>query len=94
MRDAHFCRIILGSPNGSGSLQPGDHRVVVPAGAVDDEQLPVLVPAAHDAHVGVLRVKHQVAGLGILPVDRLTVAVLGGEAAAIANHIFNLSLGM
>ena len=40
-------------PNGHNPLQPGDHRVVVAA----DEQLPVIVPAAHNAHVGVLRVK-------------------------------------
>ena len=49
-------------PNGRNPLQPGDDQVVVAVGTVDDEQLPIIIPATHDAHMGILRIKHQVVG--------------------------------
>lgn len=86
--------VISRSTNSSKPLQPGDRRVVVPAGAVEDEQLPVLVPATHNTHVGVLQAKDQVAGQDLVPGDRIAVTMLGGGSAAVANNIFHLSLGM
>ena len=48
--------------NGCKALDAGDHHIVVSAGAVDDEQIAALIPAAYDAHMGVLWVKYQIAG--------------------------------
>ena len=88
---------MLWAAYGRTPLQLGDYRIVIAVGTqctVDNEQLPVLVPASHNAHMRILRVKYQVAGLSILPGNRPTVTGLGGGSAAIANHIFDLSLGM
>lgn len=35
--------------NGCKALDAGDHHIVVSAGAVDDEQIAALIPAAYDA---------------------------------------------
>lgn len=53
--------------NGGEPLQPNDNRVVVAAGIADDKQLPVLIPAAYNAYMGVLQVKHQITGQSTLP---------------------------
>ena len=54
---------------------------------MDDEQAAVLVSAAHDPHMDVLRVKYQVPGLGLGPQDRGAGAMLGGGSAAVAYDI-------
>ena len=59
--------IVLRTPYRGKALQPGNDHIVIAAGAVDDEQFAIGVPAAHDAHMGIVRVEHQITRLGILP---------------------------
>ena len=57
------------------------------AGAVDDEQFTVCVSAANNTHMGIIRVKHQVAGLSVLPTDIGTIAVLHGSSSTVADDV-------
>ena len=77
-------------------LRPADAReagragydhVVGAAGTVDDLEIAGLVTAADDADVGILRVKNQVAGQGLLPGDGGTIGVLGVGSAAVADVV-------
>lgn len=51
---------------------------------MDDEQVAAFIPTADDANVLVLRIEHQVAGLGFAPGDVGAVGVLGVGTAAVA----------
>lgn len=64
-----------------------DHHIVFAVGAVDDQQIAALIPAAHDAHVGVPWIEYQVAGDGPIPGDGGAVAVLGVGPAAVADDV-------
>ena len=56
-------RVIFRPANRSKSFKAGDDHVIVAAGAVDDEQITVSAPAAHDAHMGVLWVNTRSPGI-------------------------------
>ena len=64
--------------NGCKALDAGDHHIVVSAGAVDDEQIAALVPAAYNAHMGVLWIEYQIAGQRLVPRDSGAVGMLRG----------------
>ena len=51
---------------------------------MDNQDIAALIPAAHNANVGVLRVEYQVARLGLGPCNRCTVGVLGAGTPAVA----------
>ena len=72
----------------SKALQAGDDHIVGSAGAVDDQQIAVFVPAAYNANMGVLWIKHQITRLGLLPGDGGTVGVLGVCPSAMADDVF------
>ena len=44
------------------ALAPGHDHAILPAGAVDDEEIPYAVVAADDPDVAVIRVKDEIAG--------------------------------
>lgn len=54
---------------------------------MDDQEVPALIPAAHDPNVYVVRVKHQITGQGFLPGDAGAVSVLGVGATAVADDV-------
>ena len=54
---------------------------------MDDLDIAAFVPAAYNANMGVIRVKHQVAGLGLGPGDGCAVAVLHPRPSAMADHV-------
>ena len=54
---------------------------------MDDEQFSVCVPAANDAHMGIIRVEHQVTGLCVCPRNIGAIAVLHGGPAAMTDNI-------
>ena len=64
-----LCPVIQGASDRSKALQAGDDHIVGSAGAVDDQQIAVFVPAAYNANMGVLWIKHQITRLGLLPGD-------------------------
>ena len=49
---------------------------------MDDQEIAVRVPAADNANMGIIRVKHQIARLRVAPCDIRAIAVLGGSSAA------------
>lgn len=51
------------------------------------EQASVLVPAAHDADVGISWIEHQIAGDGLIPGDGGAVSVLRVRAPAVAYDV-------
>ena len=53
-----------------------------------DQQFPVLPPAHHDPHMGIVRVEGQVSGLRVSQGNRCAVGVLGGGPAAPAQDVF------
>ena len=54
---------------------------------MNDEQFTVCVPAANDAHMGIIRIEHQVTELCVRPRNIGTMAVLHGGPAAVADDI-------
>ena len=44
------------------ALAPGHDHAILPAGAVDDEEIPYAVVAADDSNVTVIRIKDEIAG--------------------------------
>ena len=54
---------------------------------MDNQQIAIVIPVAHDAYVFILRVKHQISRLGLVPRDVGTVGVLGMGAPAVTNYI-------
>ena len=80
-------RKIIRSGNGHKTVCPGDDHIVRAAGAVDHQQISILVSAADDANMGIVRVKHQVTGLCVRPRNIGAMAVLHGGAAAMADDV-------
>ena len=80
--------VIQGASNGSKALQAGDDHIVGSAGAVDDQQIAVFVPAAHNTNMSIFWIKYQIAGLSLLPGDSSTVSVLHMSAPTMADDIF------
>ena len=54
---------------------------------MDDQEVPALIPAAHDPNVYVVRIKHQVTGQDFRPGDCGAVGVLGVGATAVADDV-------
>ena len=54
---------------------------------MDDEQITALIPAAYDAHVGVLWVKYQIAGHRLIPRNGGTVTVLCRCSSPVADDV-------
>ena len=63
------------------------HYIVLSAGTVADQQFPVLSPAHHNAHMGIIRVEGQITGLGLRLRYGSAVGVLGAGASAPAQDI-------
>ena len=80
-------RKIYRPANGCKALDAGDHHIVVSAGAVDDEQIAALIPAADDAHMGVLWIEYQIAGQRLVPRDSGAVGMLRGGSAAVPDDV-------
>ena len=66
---------------------PRHHHIVRSAGAVDDEQFTVCVPAANDAHMGIIRIEHQVTRLGSRPQNIGAIRVLHRGPATMTDNI-------
>ena len=79
--------VIVGPTNRGKSLQTGNDHIVVPAGAVDNEQIIALIPSCHNAHMGVLRVENQITGKCVRPCDGSAVAVLHHSTTAVTEDI-------
>lgn len=79
--------VVHGPPDRGKAVRVSDDHIVGAEGTVDDQQVSALVPAAHDTHMGVLRVKHQITGQGLLPGDGGAVGVLGVGAPAVADDV-------
>ena len=62
-----------GSADGGKSLLAGDDHIVGAEGTVDDQHVAVLVPAADDPNMGILRVKDQITNLRLRPRNAGTV---------------------
>ena len=56
-----ICKQIRPCCNGK-AFAPGHDHAILPAGAVDDEEIPYAVVAADDPDVAVIRVKDEIAG--------------------------------
>ena len=80
--------VIQGASNGGKALQTGDHHIILTERTVDDEQVAVFVPAAHNTNMSIFRIEYQIAGLGLIPGDRGTVGVLHTSTSAMADNIF------
>lgn len=90
---AHFSiRKILGPANRGEAAFPRHHHIILAAGAVDDKHIAAAVKSADNADMGILRVKHKVARLGIAPVNGGTVAVLCRSPTAMPNDILSAAL--
>lgn len=76
--------VVLGSAYGGKANFPGDYNIVLSAGAVDNQDISICVPAAYNTHMTIARIKYKVAGLGIGPSNPGTVGVLGVCAPAVA----------
>ena len=69
--------VIDRSADGSKATFSCDDHIVGAAGAVDDQEIPRLVPTAYDAHVFISGVEHQIPREGLVPGDGGAVCVLG-----------------
>ena len=59
--------VVVGPCDRGEALQTSNDHIIITAGAVDHQQISVLVSAANDAHMGIIRVERQVTGLCIRP---------------------------
>ena len=67
---------------------PGNYHIVqTSASAVDNQQISGLISASYNSNVLVLRVKGQIAGLGLAPGNVSAIGVLGIGPAAVINDI-------
>ena len=55
--------VVVGPCDGGEALQTSNDHIVIAAGAVDDQQLSIGIPAANDAYMGIIWIEHQVTGL-------------------------------
>ena len=69
------------------ALLASNDYIVVAAGAVNDEQFAVGIFAPDNAHMGIIRVEHQVTRLCVRPRNVGTIAVLHGGSTAVADDI-------
>ena len=67
--------VVQGPPNKCKPLQTGNDHIVLAERAVDNEQLSVPIPAAHDTHMLVAWVEDQIPREGLVPGDLRTVIV-------------------
>ena len=83
-----LCTSIKDRPADSGKSLPAcnDH-IVIAAGAMQNENISPLVPAADDPNVSVLRVKDQIPDLRLRPGNAGTGAVLRHSAAAMTDDV-------
>ena len=58
--------IIVRPGNRGKPLHPRDDHIVVPTGTVDDDQIAVLIPAAHDPNVFVTGINTRSSGCASL----------------------------
>lgn len=63
------------------------YYIVLSAGTVTDQQFPVLPPAHHDPHMGIIRVEGQITGLGLYLRYGSAVGVPGAGISATAQGI-------
>ena len=64
-----------------------DNNIVVSAGTMDNQNVSILIPASHNADVGIFRVEYQVAGVGLGPGNGRAVAMLHPRPSAVAYDI-------
>ena len=64
-----------------------NNHIVLAERAVDNEQLSVLIPAAHNTHVLVAWVEDQIPREGLIPGDFRTVIVLHGGSTPVAYDV-------
>ena len=87
LRDLFFTiELWLGDCNKS-TCSRNHHTIQAAAGTVNHQQIPVFVLASHNANVLILRVKGQIAGLGLAPGNVSAIGVLGIGPAAVINDI-------
>ena len=79
--------IVIWSCNRCKATTSGDNHVVGTAGAVNDQHVTALIKPTDDAHMGILRVKGEVAGDGLAPGNIGAVAMLHPCAASMSDHI-------
>ena len=79
--------VIVGPRNCREPALSGNDHIVLAERAVDNEQLSVLIPAAHDTHVLVAWVEDQIPREGLVPGDLRTVIVLHGGSAPVAYDV-------
>ena len=60
-------RVVHGASYGGKAACAGNDHIVIAAGAVNDEQFAIAIFVANDAHMGIIRVEHQVTGLCVRP---------------------------
>lgn len=73
--------------NGNETACAGNDHIISTAGTVDHQQISVLVSAANNTDMGIVRVKHQVTGLGVRPRNISAIRVLHGGAAAMSDDV-------
>ena len=69
------------------SIPTGDNHIILAGGTVNDEQRSILVPAAHDADMLILRVKYQVSRHGLVPGYSVAIGVLHHGPSYVADDI-------
>lgn len=79
--------IVIGSCDGSKASASSDHHIIGAAGAVNNQHVAALIKPADYPHMGILRVKNEVAGDGLAPGNIGAVTVLHSCAAAMSDHI-------
>ncbi len=79
--------VVQGPPNKCKPLQTGNDHIVLAERAVDNEQLSVPIPAAHDTHMLVAWVEDQIPREGLVPGDLRTVIVLHGGPTPVAYDV-------
>ena len=77
-----LCLKAIRSGHARKTCRAGDNNAVCAAAAMDDQEIAVRVPAADNANMGIIRVKHQIARLRVAPCDIRAIAVLRGSSAA------------
>ena len=87
LKDLFFTIELWRGDRNKSTCSRNHHIVQAAAGTVDHQQISVFIPASYDSNVFVLRVKGQVARLGLAPGNICAVGMLGIGAAAMANDI-------
>ena len=61
-----FC-IVVRSPDGGKVFQPGNDHSIPTAGAVDNREIPIFIPSAHNTNMFIIVIKHQITGKCVAP---------------------------